>query len=70
MALGLAKMHNNNVLHRDIKSENILTSSSGDIKITDLGLSKLLTQGANFSTKTKAGTKPFYSPEIAIKQQI
>ena len=35
---GLKKMHDNNVLHRDIKSDNILHSRKGDVKITDLGL--------------------------------
>ena len=36
VGLGLSKMHNHNVLHRDIKSENILSSSDGEIKIADL----------------------------------
>ena len=57
-------MHNYNVLHRDIKSENILSSSDGEIKIADLGLSKPLSQEES-QRKTRAGTLPFYSPEIA-----
>ena len=57
-------MHSSNVLHRDIKSENILSSSQGDIKISDLGLSKFLSQEVS-QAKTITGTVPFYSPEIA-----
>lgn len=41
-AKGLLAMHNKNVLHRDIKSDNILHSSTGDIKLTDLGFSCFL----------------------------
>ena len=61
VAQGLTKMHNQNVLHRDIKSENILSSKEGAIKIADLGLSKPVSP----ERKTRAGTVPFYSPEIA-----
>ena len=42
VAKGLQKMHLNNVLHRDIKSDNILHSANGDIKITDLGFACFL----------------------------
>ena len=42
--LGLKKMHDNDVLHRDIKSANILHSKNGDIKITDLGLACYLSE--------------------------
>ena len=42
--LGLKKMHDNDVLHRDIKSDNILHSVNGDIKITDLGLACFLSE--------------------------
>ena len=44
VALGLYKMHSNNVLHRDIKSDNILCSANGEIKLADLGFSVMLTQ--------------------------
>ena len=43
VALGICKMHSKQVLHRDIKSENILCSHTGEIKIADLGLSTFLT---------------------------
>ena len=43
-ALGLFKMHSKNVLHRDIKSDNILCSRNGDVKIADLGFSVFLSQ--------------------------
>ena len=42
VAKGMNEMHNRNVLHRDIKSDNILMSSDGEIKITDLGFAKPL----------------------------
>ena len=42
--LGLKKMHDNNVLHRDIKSDNILYSQQGDVKITDLGFACCLSE--------------------------
>ena len=37
---GLDYLHNNNILFRDIKLENILFDGQGKIKITDFGLSK------------------------------
>lgn len=43
-AKGLASMHRRQVLHRDIKSDNILCNMEGAVKIADLGLSKFLTQ--------------------------
>ena len=43
-ARGIADMHAMNILHRDIKSDNILCSRNGDIKIADLGLSVFLTE--------------------------
>ena len=63
MALGLKKMHENNVLHRDIKSDNILHSANGDVKISDLGFACFLSeQQAN--RKTKKGTPAWIAPEI------
>lgn len=45
VALGLRKMHINRVLHRDIKSANILYSvENGDVKITDLGFACSLSE--------------------------
>ena len=35
-------MHNNNIIYRDIKPENILIDKTGNIKLIDFGLSKLL----------------------------
>ena len=48
VALGLKNMHENNVLHRDLKADNILHSvESGDVKIADLGVSCALTKEKN-----------------------
>ena len=41
-AKGLLTMHNKNVLHRDIKSDNILSSMDGGVKLADLGFSVFL----------------------------
>ncbi|XP_045119284.1 serine/threonine-protein kinase Nek8-like [Portunus trituberculatus] len=63
LALGLQHIHNSNILHRDIKSNNILLDRSHRIvKIGDFGISKIL------SSKSKAhtvvGTPCYLSPEL------
>ena len=44
VALAIHAMHNKNVLHRDIKSDNILCRSDGTIKLADLGFSIFLSE--------------------------
>lgn len=43
VAKALQVMHKRNVLHRDLKSNNILCKANGDVKVGDLGLSIFLT---------------------------
>ena len=44
VARALQTMHRNNVLHRDIKADNILCKTNGEVKIADLGLSVFLSE--------------------------
>ena len=63
VALGLSKMHRNNVLHRDIKSDNVLHSEDGRIKIGDLGTACFLST-ERAKRKTMKGTWNWIAPEI------
>lgn len=60
-------MHKKNVLHRDLKSDNILCNENGDVKIGDLGLSTFLTEERTLTSQLRGNTK-FFSPEIANKE--
>jgi serine/threonine protein kinase len=59
---GLYHIHSKSILHRDIKLDNILLTSSGDIKICDFGVSKLMTKGRRI--KEQCGTPAYIAPEI------
>ncbi len=63
IAEGLEKAHERGIIHRDIKSENIMVTDDGRAKIMDFGLAKL--RGVSRLTKTGStiGTIAYMSPE-------
>jgi Protein kinase domain len=64
---GIEAAHNRNVLHRDVKPENLMFSSNGTLKVTDFGIAKVL--GGEETLATKAGqvlgTPAYIAPEQA-----
>jgi mitogen-activated protein kinase kinase kinase len=66
--MGLAYLHNRNVLHRDIKAGNILLNQNGVCKITDFGLSKLSGQEKAYdphsNNSVMRGTVFWMAPEV------
>ena len=64
VALGLEHMHNENIIFRDLKPENLVFGSNGYLKIVDLGFSKRIT-GMTF---TLCGTPDYVSPEIVANK--
>ena len=62
---GLKFLHDNNIIHRDLKSANIFLMKNGLIKIGDLNVSKLSKIG---SANTHTGTPYYSSPEIWTEQ--
>jgi Protein kinase domain len=64
---GLQAAHEKNVLHRDVKPENLMFSSEGVLKVTDFGIAKVI--GGDSTLATRAGevlgTPAYIAPEQA-----
>lgn len=65
---GLAHIHAQRILHRDIKSHNIFMNKHHGVKIGDFGVAKQLGDQVDF-TATMVGTPFYVSPEICAKQE-
>ena len=63
MCLGLQYLHAKKILHRDIKAINMFLTKEDNIKIGDLGVSKMLNHTASFA-HTVVGTPAYLSPEL------
>lgn len=63
IASGLQAAHDNRIIHRDIKPQNIIMSRDGKIKVTDFGIAKVA--DSTTVTTNAAGSVHYISPEQA-----
>lgn len=70
IAEGLSAAHNKEIIHRDIKSENVMVTKDDVVKIMDFGLAKL--KGVSKLTESGAtvGTIAYMSPEQTRSEEV
>lgn len=64
---GLQSCHDNGVIHRDIKDDNIFVSDKGEYKIGDFGVSKVLKDSSK--AESLKGTPNFLAPEVYLGKE-
>lgn len=60
----IESLHNNHIVYRDLKPENVMVEADGYLKIIDMGTCKSLKLTASNKTFTIIGTPNYMAPEI------
>ncbi|KAG0270677.1 hypothetical protein DFQ27_000027 [Actinomortierella ambigua] len=69
IAYGLAYIHHEGTLHRDLKSDNVLLSGHMEVKLCDFGLAVAITSNGGHSTDAMRGTFRWLAPELVVSKR-
>jgi serine/threonine protein kinase len=70
VARGLAFAHEQGLIHRDVKPQNILLNGDGRAKVTDFGIARTVDVDGMTQTGTVLGTSNYIAPEQASGQRV
>jgi len=70
VAEGLSKAHEKGIVHRDIKSDNVMISKDGVVKIMDFGLAEIAGRSRVTKEGMTVGTTAYMSPEQALGEKL
>jgi serine/threonine-protein kinase len=70
VAHGLAFAHEQGLIHRDVKPQNVLLNGDGRAKVTDFGIARTLDVDGMTQTGTVLGTSNYIAPEQASGQRV
>ena len=64
VANGLKVLHENNVVHRNLRPENILCNGNGSVKVSDFANSRILTSDSVYTRRRLSGAWSYMPPEV------
>jgi serine/threonine protein kinase len=59
---GMSYLHQNNIIHRDLKTANLLMDENGTVKVADFGVARVKAQSGVMTAET--GTYRWMAPEV------